>query len=164
MVIDRFSRWVEATPSKDLGAGTVIKFLIREVVPRFGIPSEISSDNGKAFVEKVARGILQQLKIKQRLGAVYHPQSQGMVERINGTLKAKLNKICASTKLNWVDALPIALMSYRMQTHRSTHLTPHEMLTGRPMPAPQLRGPYKGPSLEQLQDELKAYETTNCYP
>lgn len=79
------------------------------------------------------------------------------LKKINGILKAKLNKICASTKLNWVDALPLALMSYRMQTNRITHLTPHEMLTGRPMPAPYNRGPYKGPPLEQLQLELRSY-------
>lgn len=157
VVIDRFSRWVEATPSANEGAGTVIKFLTREVIPRFRIPSEISSDNGSAFIQKTVKQVPQQLRIKQRLGCVYHPQSQGIVERVNGTLKAKINKICESTKLNWVDALPLALMSYRMQTNRSTHLTPHEMLTGRPMPAPYCRGPYKGPPLEQLQMELKSY-------
>ncbi|XP_054648258.1 uncharacterized protein LOC129190003 isoform X1 [Dunckerocampus dactyliophorus] len=85
VVIDRFSRWVEAMPSKDQSSETVVKFLLREVIPRFGIPSEISSDNGPAFVQKVAKGILQQLRIRQRLGCVYHPQSQGMVERVNGT-------------------------------------------------------------------------------
>ena len=79
------------------------------------------------------------------------------MERVNGMLKAKINKICASTKLNWVDALPLALMSYCMQTNRITHLTLHEMLTGRPMPAPHLRGPYKGPPLEKLPMELKEY-------
>ncbi len=94
---------------------------------------------------------------KTKARRIYHPQSQGMVERANGTLKAKLNKICADTKLNWVDALPLALMSYRMQTNRVTNLTPHEMLTGRPMPVPYLRGPYEGPPLEQLQMELRAY-------
>ncbi|XP_036000753.1 uncharacterized protein LOC118565164 [Fundulus heteroclitus] len=157
VVIDRFSRWVEAVPSKTLGADTVIKFLTREVISRFGIPSEISSDNGSAFIQKVLKGVLSKLRIKQRFGAIYHPQSQGIVERINGTLKAKLNKICASTKLNWIDALPLALMSYPMQLHQSTHLTLHEMLTGRTMPVPEWRLPFKGPALEQLQTELKAY-------
>ncbi|XP_072904472.1 uncharacterized protein [Hemitrygon akajei] len=157
VVIDRFSRWVEVVPSRDQGTKTVVKFLTNEVIPRLGIPTEVSSDNGSAFIQKVVKLVLQALRIKQRFGCVYHPQSQGMVERINGTLKAKLNKICADTKLNWVDALPLALMSYRMQTSRMTCLTPHEMLTGRPMPVPQWRGPYKGPSLEQLEIELKQY-------
>ena len=95
-------------------------------MPRFGIQkTEISTDNGSAFIENTVKQVLQHLKIKQRLGCVYHPQSQGMVERVNGTLTPKINKICASTKLNWVDALPLALMSYRMQTNRITHLTPH---------------------------------------
>ncbi len=155
VIIDRFSRWVEAVPSADQGAQTVIKFLTREVIPRFGIPSQISSDNGSAFIQRTVKTVIQQLRIKQRLGCVYHPQSQGLVERVNGTLKAKFNKICADTKLNWVDALPLALMSYRMQTNRITNLTPHEMLTGRPMPVPYLRGPYEGPLL--LQIELRAY-------
>lgn len=149
VVTDRFSKWVEATPSKDLGAETAIKFIIREVRECHDLVfrQKLALTTAKHLWEKVTQG----LKIKQRLGAVYHPQSQGMIERISSTLKARLKKICVSTKLNWVVALPIVLMS------RSTHLTPHEMLTGRPMPAPQLRGPYKGPPLELLQDELKIY-------
>ena len=126
-------------------------------MPRFGIPSEISSDNGAAFIQKTLKQVIQHLHVKQRLGCVYHPQSQGMVERVNGTLKTKINKICASTNLNWIDALPLALMSYRMQANRTTHLTPHEMLTGRPMPSPVIRGPHKGPPLEQLETELRRY-------
>ena len=51
VLIDRFSRWVEAVPSKGQSAATVIKFLTREVMPRFGIPSEISSDN-VLFIKK----------------------------------------------------------------------------------------------------------------
>ena len=35
--------------------------------------------------------------------------------------------------------------------------TLHEMLTGRPMPSPTLRGPYKGPPLEQPQLEIREY-------
>ncbi len=63
VIIDRFSRWVEAVPSADqgAGAGTVIKFLTREVIPKFGIPSEISSDNGSVFIQKTVKQVLQQL-------------------------------------------------------------------------------------------------------
>ena len=75
-VIDGLSRWVEAVPSKDPSATTVI-------MPRFGIPTEISSDNGSAFIQKTVKQVLQHLLVKQRLGCVYHPQSQGMVERVN---------------------------------------------------------------------------------
>ncbi|KAI5617727.1 hypothetical protein C0J50_22731, partial [Silurus asotus] len=123
VVVDRFSRWVEAVATADNKAKTVIKFLC----------------------------------VKHKLGCVYHPQSQGMVERANGTIKAKVAKICASIKLNWVQALPRALMKMRSQTNRTLHLTPHEIVTGRPMPMPFTRGPYKGPELEQLEKEMSSY-------
>ena len=40
-----------------------------------------------------------------------------------GRSKTKINKICANTKFNLVDALRLALMSYHMQANRMSHLT-----------------------------------------
>ncbi|XP_078077302.1 protein NYNRIN-like [Mustelus asterias] len=156
VIIDRFSRWIEATPSKDQGSGTVINFLSKEIIPRFGIPTQLSSDNGSAFIGRALRETLSALRIKQKFGCVYHPQSQGMVERANGTLKAKISKICNETGKNWIDALPLALMQYRSQENRITHLSPHEMMTGRVMPVPKIRGS-GGPTLECLDQSTKEY-------
>ncbi len=86
VVVDRFSRWPEACPTKRKDAQSVAKFLCREVISRWGLPERISSDNGKEFVDKTVRLILQKLGIKQRLGAVYYPQSQGICEKMNGIL------------------------------------------------------------------------------
>ena len=81
-----FNRWVEAVPSKDQSAATVIKFRTREVMTRFGIPSEISSD--KTFVQRTQTSYSTfACQIKTRLRP--NPQPQGMVERVNGTLKTK---------------------------------------------------------------------------
>ena len=157
VVVDRFSRWVEACPTKRKDAQSVAKFLCREVLPRFGLPDRISSDNGREFVDKTVKLILQKLGIKQRLGAVYHPQSQGICERMNGVIKNRLAKICQHTGLNWIAALPLALMACRSTELRELHMTPHELLTGRRMPTPCLRTSGKGPSLSLLEDEMKAY-------
>ncbi|KAI4903064.1 hypothetical protein NFI96_009860, partial [Prochilodus magdalenae] len=52
--IQRFSRWVEACPTKRKDAQSVAKFLCREVISRWGLPERISSDNGKEFEDKTA--------------------------------------------------------------------------------------------------------------
>ncbi|XP_056899994.1 uncharacterized protein K02A2.6-like [Takifugu flavidus] len=159
VVVCRFSRWIEACPTSKADYKSAAKFLCREVFPRFGMPDTISSDNGPHFVSRVIQEMFRLLGIKQKYGCVYHPQSQGSVERANGVLKTKISKIMAdgNGKITWVDALPIALMAMRSQTNRLTHLTPHEMLTGRPMPLPQIRGPVEGPAFEQLERELGDY-------
>ena len=157
VVVDRFSQWVEACPTKRKDAQSVAKFLCHDVLPRFGLPDRINSDNGPEFVDKTVKLILQKLGIKQRAQSVYHPQSQGICERMNGVIKNRLAKICQHTGLNWIAALPLALMACRSTKLRELHMTPHELLTGRRMPTPCLRTSGKGPSLSLLEDEMKAY-------
>ena len=106
-IIDRFSRWVKAVPSKDQSAATVIKFLTREVMPRFVIPSEISSDNGAVFIQKTLKQVTFASQIKTRL------RLSSSTTRYDGKSEWDAqDKICASTKLIWIDALPLTIMSY----------------------------------------------------
>lgn len=154
VVICRFNRLVEACATSEEDYKSAAKFLCTEVFLRFGVPDTISSDNGPAFVNGLLlKEIFKRLGVQQKFGCVYHPQSQGSVERANGVLKAKIAKIMADSnnRLTWVDAMPIMLMRMRSQTNRLTRLTPHEMLNGRHMLLPQYRGPIEGPSLRQVE-------------
>lgn len=60
--------------------------------------------------------------------------SQGNCEKMNGVLKNRIAKICQHTGLNWVAALPLALMACRSSELRDLHLTPHELAMGRKTP------------------------------
>ena len=65
----------------------VAKKLLEEIVPRFGLPVTIGSDNGPAFVSQIVQGLALALGTKWKLHCKYNPQSSGQVKRMNRTLK-----------------------------------------------------------------------------
>ena len=50
VMVCTFSGWVEAFPTRTERASKVACCLLMEIVPRFGFPTSIGSDNGLAFV------------------------------------------------------------------------------------------------------------------
>lgn len=92
VIVDMFSKWTEAFPSKHADTAAVVKTLLVDIIPRWGIPDKITSNNGRHFVGKALVEVGEFLGLKLSTHCAYHPQSGGAVERKNGTLKAKLAK------------------------------------------------------------------------
>ena len=68
-------------------ANVVAKKILEEILPRFGVPKVLESDNGPAFVSQVSQGLARQLGMNWKLHCAYRPQSSGQVERMNRTLR-----------------------------------------------------------------------------
>ncbi|XP_075786849.1 uncharacterized protein LOC142829675 isoform X2 [Pelodiscus sinensis] len=62
---------------------------------------------------------------------VYHPQTDGLVERFNQTLKTMLRKFVAEDPRHWDKLLPALLFAIREVPQASTGFSPFELLYGR---------------------------------
>ncbi len=83
VVIDKFSRWVEAYPTGRATAACTAKCLVTDFIPRWGLPDCIDSDQGTHFTGQVVKEVSRMLKIKWNLHCPYRPQASGQVERSN---------------------------------------------------------------------------------
>ena len=62
-----FAGWIEAFPCHSEQAKEVIKILINEIIPWFGLPRSLQSDNGSAFKAAVTQGVSKALGIEYHL-------------------------------------------------------------------------------------------------
>ena len=149
VIIDAYTKWVEVFPCTHPDALTVAKSLVKEIIPRYGIPERIYSDNGSHFVNNIITHVSQALSIELKNHCAYHPQSAGLVERNNGTIKSKLKKTMEETGKNWLYCLPLVVLNMHV-TPTPAGLTPFEMMYGRPYQIPQLK-PFQRPEEEREQ-------------
>ncbi len=77
VMVDMWSKWVEAFPTSKQDSAAVAKALLTEIVPRWGIPRKISSDNGRHFVNDAIKQVGQFLGIDMRTHCSYAPSSGG---------------------------------------------------------------------------------------
>lgn len=94
MCMDTYTGWPEAFPTRKEDSGSGVKFLINHYIPRHWFPEKIRSDNGAHFKSQELQKVESMLGLRHSFGTVYHPQSQGKVERLNQNVKSKLAKIC----------------------------------------------------------------------
>ena len=93
-------------------AKTVAEKLI-QYFSRVGIPNEIVSDQGPNFMSKLLAQLYDHLGVTKIKTSVYHPEANGLLERINGTLKGMLKKFVRDRVQIWDEYLPYLLFAYR---------------------------------------------------
>ena len=86
------TKWLEVFPTPDQTALTIAKLLAEQVISRHGVPVELLSDRGSAFLSHLIQEVCQLLGIHRVNTTAYHPQTDGLVERFNRTLIDMLAK------------------------------------------------------------------------
>lgn len=133
VVVDVFSKWVECIPVRRDDSHSTAEALWNHIFSRWGFPRLLESDRGTHFTGKVMQALCALLGIEQRFHVPYHPQSAGIVERMNRTLKSRIAKMLLDKRHTWVEALPAVLMGIRGTISSATQYTPFELMTGRKM-------------------------------
>jgi transposase InsO family protein len=131
LVVDHFTRYAQAYPTKNKSALTAAKCLFNDYILRFGIPARILHDQGKEFDNRLFRELERFCGIVKSRTTSYHPQGNGSVERMNSTLLQMLRALAESEKPNWHQHVNKLVSAYNATVHSTTGFTPHYLLYGR---------------------------------
>ncbi len=128
VLVDYATRYPEAVPLRSISAKSVAEALFR-IISRVGIPKEILTDQGTAFMSRTLNELYELLGIKSIRTSIFHPQTDGLVERFNRTLKTMVCKFVKEE--NWDKWLEPLLFAVREVPQASTGFSPFELLYGR---------------------------------
>ncbi|KAF6078425.1 hypothetical protein HJG60_009253 [Phyllostomus discolor] len=106
----------------------VVKALLKEIIPRFGLPDSIESNNRPAFVSEITQKVSKIVGIKWRLHMAWRPQASGKVGKMKHTLKKNIAKLCQEAHLHWDQAFLIALLRIRVAPRSGIQLSPYKIV------------------------------------
>lgn len=93
VIIDYFTKWVEAMPTLNNSGETVALSFFNHVVARFGVPQAIVADHGSHFRNHMMSELNAKLGLSHHSSTPYYPQANGQVEAINEVLKQMLQRM-----------------------------------------------------------------------
>ena len=129
-IVDRFSRWPAAIPLKDINADSVIDALTHHWIAAHGVPEVITTDRGSQFTSALWTQLLRTWGTKHVKTTAYHPESNGMVERLHRRLKESLKALSNDQQTRWYWKLPMTLLSLRTTVKADLNASPADLVYG----------------------------------
>ena len=164
-VMDDYSRFILAWKlQKDMSSDSLIE-VVQEAVDATGmtdVPVEdrtkLLSDNGAGYVSRVFRDYLHLVGIRHILAALFHPQTNGKLERYHQTIKREVNQIPYEFPGQLERAIADFVDYYNFRRYHKAldDVTPDDVLHGRREQILQRRKEIRIQTVKQRRDYNKA--------
>lgn len=153
-VVDSFTKFVWSYKLKAKSAEHVTNAL-QSCFYNFGVPLSIQADNGKEFCNQTLKNLCRSMNIQIIHGRPRNPKAQGMVERVNQTIKRWLARFLFTNNcLTWIGYLEKIVYKYNISIHQATRKSPFQLFFG--------RLGYNIPGLEpEIQEAVNSSELEN---
>ena len=108
---DYLTKFAVLWPFRQATAAKIADFITNQIVRNFGCPRTILSDRGVQFTSKIVKGLTTNLNIHQQFTTPYHPQTDGLVERLNGTIEQMMTHYISENHNDWDKILPFCQLA-----------------------------------------------------
>ena len=132
LIMDYVSKWVEAIACPINDANTVVGFIQRNILSRYGAPRTSISNEGSHFANKMFEKLLSRYGVIHVMGLAYHPQSNGQAEISNREIKNILEKTISTSRKDWSIKIDDALWAYRTTYKSPNGMSPYMIVFGKP--------------------------------
>ncbi|CAF1231754.1 unnamed protein product [Adineta ricciae] len=128
---DYLSRYAITQATKNCTAETAAKFLVEQVILRFGVPRQLLTDRGSHFMSHVFEAIASRCGINHITTTTYHPQCNGLTERFNSTLVDSMGTYVNQQQSDWDCYLPFVTFAYNTAKQATIQMEPFKLMYGR---------------------------------
>ena len=133
---DHFTKNVEVIPVRDMTAEVCATKLLNEVIPRWGCPLAIHSDQGRTYESQVFKQLCRMLEVRKTRTSVRNPRGNGQAERFNRTLLRMIKAYLCGEQKEWDLHLGCLAGAYRATPNEATKMTPNLLTMGREVRLP----------------------------
>ena len=129
-ITDYFTRRVTAVALPDCSAQTTAQALFKEYICRYGVAKALLTDQGTHFKNQLMEAMAKLIGYNHIFPSVYHPQTNGMVERFNATFVPQIAKLQDFENKNWDEFLAPVVFAYNTGVHATTGYSPFQLQFG----------------------------------
>ena len=134
--VDRFTRWPVAIPMVDITAESVVDAFAHGWIASFGVPTTVTTDRGSQFSSELFRQLARVWGINLIMTTPYHPEANGLVERLHRRLKESLMALGTESPEDWFWKLPLSLLAIRTTLKPDIGASPADLVYGEGLSVP----------------------------